>query len=513
MKETGKVWLAGAGPGDAGLVTIKTRELIEEADVVVYDALISTEILSFIPEPTEKINVGKRAGHHPVPQEEINRILLREAKAGKKVLRLKGGDPFVFGRGAEELELLIEAGIPFEVVPGVTSAVAVAAYAGIPITHRDYTSSFHIITGHPKKGGELRIDYKALVKMDATLVFLMGISAMESICENLMQAGMKPDMPAAVLERGTTAKQRSVVSTVAHLTADAIKANMQTPAVIMVGKVCTLADRFHWAEDRPLGGKQILLTRPKQYISELAKKLRCLGAQVIELPSIITEVIKENPDLEQALMRIGNGETGADHEEWLVFTSPTGVDLFFAQLEAMQFDVRRILCADVVVKTAAIGSATARALKKRGIFADLVPDTYAAFALGESLAKTAGENSHITVIRAKEGSELLIPPLQKHGLSYSDIPLYNTVCRAEASLKDQIVKMFESDEIDMVTFTSASTVRGFAETMGEMDYAKVMAVCIGEQTAKAAEEYGMQIEIAKEATMDSMVELMRQLAK
>lgn len=508
MEQTKKVWLAGAGPGDAGLLTVKTRELLEQADVVVYDALVSVEILSLIPEQTEKINVGKRADHHPVPQEEINRILAKEAKAGKRVLRLKGGDPFVFGRGGEELELLIREGIAFEVVPGITSAVAVAAYAGIPITHRDYTSSFHVITGHPKKDGTSRVNYEALVQMDATLVFLMGISAMETICENLIRAGMEPDMPAAVLEKGTTARQRNVVSTVAHLAADAKAAQIQTPAMILVGRVCALAKRFRWADARPLGGKQILVTRPKQHSSELAKKLRDLGAQVIELPSIMTEVIRENTALEQALLRIGRDSTRDGGEEWLVFTSPVGVELFFEQLEQMEFDLRKILGGQAEIKAAAIGSATARALKKRGIFADLVPEVYAAQQLGEALARTAAGNSYITIIRAKEGSELLIPPLERRGLAYADIPLYETICRADTVLKEQLVKMFEAQEIDFVTFTSASTVRGFTQTMGSMDYSKVAAICIGEQTAKAAKAYGMQIEISKEATMDSMIERM-----
>ena len=217
MEKSGKVWLAGAGPGDAGLLTVRTKQLLEEADVIVYDALISAEILSQIPDGTELIHVGKRSGHHLVPQEGINEILLEEAQKGKKVLRLKGGDPFIFGRGGEELELLKENGIPFEVVPGVTSAEAVPAYAGIPITHRDYTSSFHVITGHPRKDGTSRIDYPSLVGLGGTLVFLMGIASMETILKGLMDAGMNENMPAAVLEKGTLAAQRRVVSTVSGL--------------------------------------------------------------------------------------------------------------------------------------------------------------------------------------------------------------------------------------------------------------------------------------------------------
>ena len=237
MTECGKVWLAGAGPGDAGLLTVKTRQLLCESDVVVYDALVSEEILCQIPDHVERIYVGKRSGHHPVPQEEINAILLREAQKGKRVLRLKGGDPFIFGRGGEELELLVKHQIPYEIVPGVTSASAVPAYAGIPVTHRDFASSFHVITGHPRKGGKLQIDFDALVRLNGTLIFLMGITAMESICRGLLEAGMEPDMPAAVLERGTTAAQRSIVSDVENLPREAKKAGIGMPAIIVVGKV------------------------------------------------------------------------------------------------------------------------------------------------------------------------------------------------------------------------------------------------------------------------------------
>ena len=247
---TGKVWLAGAGPGDAGLLTVKAAELIERADVIVYDALISAELLSRIPRDTETIYVGKHAGKHPVPQEEINQILVREAEKGKNVLRLKGGDPFVFGRGGEELEMLVQSDIPFEAVPGITSSVAVPAYAGIPVTHRDYTSSFHVITGHARKDGKLSIDFDSLVRLNGTLVFLMSVSSMEKILRGLLDAGMDPDMPAAVLERGTTARQRRVTATVSTLKEAADRADIRTPAIILVGKVCALTEELHWAEDR-----------------------------------------------------------------------------------------------------------------------------------------------------------------------------------------------------------------------------------------------------------------------
>ena len=288
--------------------------MIKQNSENVYDALISPEILSRIPAGKETIYVGKHAGNHPVPQEEINQILVREAEKGKRVLRLKGGDPFVFGRGGEELEILLGEGIPFEVVPGITSSVAVPAYAGIPVTHRDHTSSFHVITGHARKDGTLSIDFASLVKLNGTLVFLMSVSSMEKILNGLMEAGMDPGMPAAVLERGTTAKQRRVSATVGTLKEESEKAGIGTPAIIVVGKVCALAEDLRWAEERILGGRRFLLTRPRQNISTLAKRLRDLGAQVIEMPAIRTEAISPNPVLGAALERFSrrDGENTAD---------------------------------------------------------------------------------------------------------------------------------------------------------------------------------------------------------
>ena len=474
-EDAGKVWLAGAGPGDAGLLTVKAAELIEQADVIVYDALISAELLSRIPHDTETIYVGKHAGNHPVPQEEINQILVREAKKGKKVLRLKGGDPFVFGRGGEELETLVEEDIPFEVVPGITSSVAVPAYAGIPVTHRDYTSSFHVITGHARKDGTLSIDFDSLVRLNGTLVFLMSVSSMEMILKGLMDAGMDPDTPAAVLERGTTAGQRRVVATVKDLKEESDRAGIRTPAIIVVGKVCALSGELHWAEDRPLGGRQFLLTRPRQNMSSLAKRLRDAGAQVIEMPAIHTEPVSPNEPLRSALMRFREHEGG----KWLVFTSPIGVNVFFDALKEMKMDLRSVLCGKGNVRIGAIGSATSGALGGYGLIPDAVPGTYSAGELGKELAKMSEPGEYVLIARAEKGSEDLLPPLTERGLIAEDIPLYRTVYEVNPVLKEESARMFRNGEIDAVTFT--------------------------EQTARAAEEYGMQIEIADQASMDAMV--------
>lgn len=504
MNKTGKVWLAGGGPGDAGLLTVKTKQLIEKADVIVYDALISTEIMCTLPSDKEYIYVGKRAGDHAVPQEGINQILLEQAQAGRNVLRLKGGDPFVFGRGGEELELLVEHGIPFEIVPGITSPVAVAAYAGIPITHRDYTSSFHVITGHAKRGEKTKIDFESLVKLNGTLVFLMGISSMEMICQGLLQAGMAPDMPAAVLERGTTSRQRSVVSDITHLVEKSQEAQIQTPAIIVVGKVCALQQEFAWAEKRTLGGRQFLITRPKQNISTLVGRLREDGAQVLEIPSIVTKPVIDTSSLKNAIL---NAES---KNRWLVFTSPIGVGYFFEQLISMEMDMRNLIPVGGELKIAAIGNGTARELKKFGLRADLVPKVFDAGNLGAAIAKEAESGSEILIARARIGSEELIPPLKEAGLVVKDIPIYDTIYEVHENLREQVYQAFEKKEIDGVTFTSASTVKGFVHGFPDVDFTKINAVCIGRQTASEAEKYGMKISISKEASMDSMMELIHE---
>ena len=393
--------------------------------------------------------------------------MLREAKAGKNVLRLKGGDPFVFGRGAEEVECLAAEGIPFEIIPGVTSALAVPAYAGIPITHRDFASSFHVITGHAKEGKKIEIPYDALAKLNGTLIFLMGITAMEEICRGLIQAGMDENTPAAVLEKGTTARQRRLVSTLARLWEDAKTFQVQTPAIILVGKVCTLSEKFDWVKNLPLWGKQILTTRPRQNSSRLAGRLRELGAQVIELPSITTKPVWPNEVLGTILGSIREQES----EQWLVFTSPIGVQTFWKQIRMLKMDVRNVFLPHV--KVAAIGSGTAKELEQFGVFADVMPQTFCAAALGEAIAGEAAPKSRIVLLRAKQGSEELLPPLKNAGLKVEDVPLYETVCKLQETLKETIEKQQRQGEIDLVTFTSASTVRGFVQALPGIDTTKI----------------------------------------
>ena len=601
---TGKVWLVGAGPGDRGLFTLKGLEVLQNAEVVVHDALIGDEVLTLIPENAVKINVGKRASHHRMEQDQINRTLLEQALAGKRVVRLKGGDPFLFGRGGEELELLAENNIPFEVVPGVTSAFAVPAYNGIPVTHRDFTSSVHIITGHrraskgpdvsadkypaagtgtgtaaekigsagtatgtaaeksgsagaatgtpeekigstgagPGDADSLGIDYEALVRTHGTLIFLMGLSNLPAIMKGLLLAGIDPDLPAAVLERGTTARQKRVLATVSTLEQEAAGAQIQAPAIIVVGEVCRLADSFAWAEKRPLAGKKILLTRPKELISEMAVRLRRAGAEVLEMPAIETVPIEPNPALDRKMAELRAGDKRPD---WIIFTSPSGVRIFMERLLSEQ-DIRVL----AGIKIAVIGEGSAKKLRTYGIRADFMPSVYDGETLGRELARKirqesaeaelqkpaeekihsfAEENVHysaeetlqksaepdppvrILIPRAAIGNPELTEELQKAGnVEISDIAIYETryVSPELIDVRTQI----RNGEIDYAVFTSASTVRGFSAVMKDTDLSGFKAICIGRQTRAAAEARGMETRMAEKATLDALVEAVMRCA-
>ena len=495
MEQRGKVVLVGAGPGDPGLLTIRGREALSQADVVVYDRLVGPAILAMMPEKAEKIDVGKEASHHKVPQWQINQILLDKALEGKNVVRLKGGDPFVFGRGGEELELLVEHGVEFEEVPGITSAIAASAYAGIPVTHRDFCSSLHIITGHAKAGAELSIDFEALVRTKGTLVFLMGVTAMPKIVEGLLQAGMDPKMPAAMVESGTTPAQRRCDATLETLPERAAAMGIHSPAIIIVGKVCALAKDFCWFEKRPLRGQKILVTRPKERAGTLSDKLRALGADVVEYPCIETVPIVPCPEMECALGQI-------QAYQWLAFTSPAGVEAFWNCLRGMGKDARQL----GGVRLAAIGSGTARALAGHGLTADLIPSVYDAAHLGAELAEQGGK---VLILRAEIGSTALTEALEKGNMAYDDIPVYRTVYENPRS--EELRGMLEAGELTYVTFTSASTVKGFVSSVGEgADFSQITGLCIGEQTAAEARKHGIAVKIAPKATIDALVDLARE---
>lgn len=491
----GKVWLVGAGPGDPGLLTLRGREVLQSADVVVYDALVGPGVLGMIPETARLIFAGKRSSNHYMKQSETNRVLLDEALKGNKVVRLKGGDPFLFGRGGEELELLAENGVPFEVVPGVTSAFAVPAYCGIPVTHRDCCSSVHVITGHRREGQDYDIDFEALVKTGGTLIFLMGIAALHDITTGLMGAGMSPDMPAAVLEKGTTARQRRVSATVSTLENACAEAGVQTPAIIVVGQVCALAEDFHWFDQKPLSGARVVVTRPRELVSSLAGMLRREGAEVLELPAIRTVPVKDSAPVDEAIRKLE-----AQGFDWMVFTSPSGVKVFMERL-IENSDLRALSG----VKLAVIGEGSKRALRQYGLRADFMPTVYDGETLGRELRGICQPGARVLIPRAAIGNRELIAELEKgEGLEITDLPTYDT--EYEQSRVIDVAPMIETGEIDLCVFTSASTVRGFAAGVPDADYRRVNAVCIGRQTAEAAKGFGMRTWTAERATLEALVE-------
>ena len=485
----GKVWLVGAGPGDQGLFTIKGREVLQNADVVLYDSLVGPGVLAMIPDSARVINVGKRSSHHTMPQWKMNELILEEAQKGNRVVRLKGGDPFLFGRGGEELELLAENGIPFEVVPGITSPIAVPAYNGIPVTHRDFTSSLHIITGHKKAGDVYDIDVHALVQTRGTLVFLMGIASLRDICKGLLDAGMDPEMPAAVLQKGTTARQKKIISTLAD---EVKRQGVETPAIIVVGKVCSLADTFEWYEKLPLAGYRVLVTRPRGLASEMSARLRKEGADVLEVPAIATVPIENNLKLIHAIQNLQD-------YQWIVFTSPSGVKIFFDQMRTSEIDIRNLSH----LRIAAIGKGTARELGKYGLIPDLIPPRFDGEALGEWIARKADPDDRILIPRAEIGSQAILQKLS--AFAVDDIPTYHTIYLRSEAVNE--TELFEHGEIDCAAFTSSSGVKAFLASNPDLDYSLVKAACIGKQTQATADAAGMKTFCAEKATIESLLEL------
>ncbi len=498
-RQMGKVWLTGAGPGDPGLMTIKGREVLSEADTVVTDALVGSGVLAMIPQGAEVIYAGKRAGRHKLRQEQINEVLLDKALEGRRVVRLKGGDPFLFGRGGEELELLTRYGVAYEIVPGVTSALAVPAYAGIPVTHRDHCSGVHIITGHRRKNHTYDIDFEGLVKSGGTIIFLMGISSLPVLMKGLMDAGMDPSTPAAIIEKGTTAEQRLISSDISGLENAAKEQGVKMPAIIVVGSVTELSSGFAWREALPLAGIRAVITRPRELSSSLSAKLRAKGAEVTELPTIAIEPVKDTSRIEAAITELADGSY-----DWLVLTSPSGVRIFFDLL--MRSRDIRILSG---VRIACLGSGTERELAKHGLRADFVPSEYSGRALGAGLAGLLKPGERVLIARAVAGNRGLTEELSKaEGIVIDDIPTYDTLY-AHAEWFDA-GKVFDGPDTYAV-FTSASTVKGFVDSAGDIDLGEINAVCIGQMTAAEAAKHGMKIHVAKEATLDALVSALEEL--
>jgi uroporphyrinogen III methyltransferase/synthase len=492
MKErSGKVYLVGAGPGDPGLLTLKGKACIEAADVLVYDYLAAESLLSHTREDAERIYVGKKGGHHTLPQQEINRLLVQKAQKGLTVTRLKGGDPFIFGRGGEEIEVLIEAGVPFEVVPGVTSAVAAPAYAGIPLTHRKYTSTLAFVTGHedPEKE-DSSIDWHALATGIGTLVFFMGVKNLRHIVDQLMHHGKPGDTPIALVRWGTTPRQVTLSGTLHDIVEKAEKAGMKAPAIIVVGQVVSLRESMKWFENRPLMGKRIVVTRSREQASDLLKLLGDAGADCLECPTIRIAPSVDPGALDDAVRRISS-------YDWLIFTSVNGVGFFFDRLFASGKDVRRL----GHIHLAAIGPATAERLADYGLTCDVVPESYRAESVIDAFKKQNIEGKKILLPRAKEARTILPGELTKMGAVVHEVTAYVTIPSQEN--RTALLSGLENRQIDCITFTSSSTVKNFKQLIPEEDFENlvdaVTIACIGPITAETAQSLGFRVHVMAES--------------
>ena len=500
----GMVYLVGAGPGDYRLISLKAVDCLKVADVVVYDRLADDRILQWAPDDAEYIYGGKASSNHTMKQEDINQLLVDKAKEGKCVVRLKGGDPFVFGRGGEEGVLLQENGLPFEIVPGITSAISVPAYAGIPVTHRAVATSFAVVTGHedPTKG-KSNMRWEHLATGVDTLVFLMGVANLPHITKKLIENGRPADTPAAVIRWGTKPEQRVLMTTVGTAAEDVVKANLKPPAIFIVGDVVNLREKLQWFDEpktHPLFGKTVLVTRARSQASKLTARLEQLGAKVIEAPAIrIEEPADHYEALDAAIAKLND-------YQWLIFTSANGVDYFFARLIKTGKDARALGYA----KVAAIGSATAAKLREYGIIADVVPREFRAEGVLEALKGKLPSHAKILLPRAQEAREILPEKLREQGAVVDVAPAYQTVA-AEVDAESLREKL-AAGEIDLVTFTSSSTVTNLVKIIGSADALKeIKTAAIGPVTAETAKGNGIEPDIvAKEYTIDGLVEAIKE---
>jgi uroporphyrinogen III methyltransferase/synthase len=496
-----KVFLLGAGPGDPGLLTVKARDVLAGADVIVYDALASEDLLSLSSPDAERIYVGKTAGNHALPQERINALLVGKAREGKIVARLKGGDPYIFGRGGEEGEALHAAGVPFEEVPGVSSAVAAPAYAGIPLTHRDFSSSVTIVTGHENsEKTKSAHNWQALAQSASTLVFVMGMANLSRIAENLTAAGLDPQTPAALVHRGTTPRQRSLVSTIARLPEAARAEGFSSPSVVVVGKVAVLAEKLNWFERKPLFGKSVVVTRAREQASGIASALSCLGAEVLEFPAIEIRPPADFSALDAAVALL-------PEYDWIVFTSVNGVRSFFDRLAFAGKDSRAL----AGCRMAAIGPATAGVLKAYGIRADFVPECFVAESVADGLQSASRlKGLRVLLPRAAGARDVLPRELRKAGAQVDVVNAYETV--AAQTRGDEVLSRLTGSSLDCVSFGSSSTVENFLARVPAdvVRQSGARLAAIGPVTAQTLRDNGLECHIMpREYTIPALVEAIK----
>jgi uroporphyrinogen III methyltransferase / synthase len=494
---TGKVALVGAGPGDEGLMTLHGKEWLERADVVIYDHLANERLLRFTRPETEFIYAGKKEGRVTLTQDQINALLIEKSKLGKTVVRLKGGDPFIFGRGGEETQALTEAGIPFVVVPGVTSPIGVAAYAGIPLTHRDFSSTLSIITGSNEQGREdEHIDWEKIASRSGTLIFLMGARKLKRITDNLMKYGKSPDTPIAVIQWGTTYRQKTWTGTLSTIVDIAAKENIKPPALTIVGEVVNLKPHTDWYETLPLFGKTLVITRPEEQSEAFMNGLLERGAEPFLFPVIKTVPPEDWQPLDDAIQIL-------DGYDGLIFTSVNGVKFFMRRLKEKGKDIRELKG----IRLYAIGSKTEQAVNALGISVDVVPEDFVAESLIESLKKENIKGKKFLLPRATVARETLPDKLRAQGAVIDVAPAYRTV-RPQTDTQE-LTRRIKEGSVHAVTFTSSSTVTHFMELVGAViqpQLAKIAVACIGPVTAKTAEKAGLKVDImAKEYTVDGLI--------
>jgi uroporphyrinogen III methyltransferase/synthase len=487
-----KVYLVGAGPGDPGLMTARALELIAAADVIYYDRLIPPTALDGAREGAELVYVGKQPGVPSVPQEEIVERLIESGREGLHVVRLKGGDPYLFGRGAEEAEGLREAGLDFEVVPGVTAGIAATAYAGIPVTHRDDASAVAFVTGHedPNKP-ETALDWPALASFPGTLVFYMGVKRLGENAAALIAGGRPPEQPAAAIQQGTTPSQRVVTGTLANIAQVVSEAGIKAPALIVIGEVARHRDSLKWFESRPLHGRKVVVTRARTQASVLARRLRLLGAEVVELPAIRIEPLIETAEVEKTVSAIGEFDL-------ICLTSPNGARLLFDAMARRGLDARALAGTTVAV----IGPGTARALAEHGIKADVIPERFVAESLVEKLESFEAEGKRVLIARAEDARDVLPETLTTRGADVQVLPVYRTV--RDTPGKEALAA---AQDADYFTFTSASSVRNLTEALpaGLPEGARI--VSIGPVTSETARELGLEVAVeAERHDLDGLVE-------
>lgn len=492
----GKVYIIGAGPGDPGLITVKGLRCLKEADVVIYDHLVSEEIIRQAKESARLIYAGKKGGAHTLPQDEINRRLVEEAQEGNIVARVKGGDPFIFGRGGEEAEILAQSGIPFEVVPGVTSAISVPAYAGIPLTHRGYTSTVAFVTGHEDPTKEQSdIDWETLAGI-GTLVFLMGVKNLHQIAASLMQHGKDANTPAALIRWGTTEDQETLTGALGDIARKAEERKFSPPAILVVGSVVNLRNALNWFEIKPLFGKGIVITRPEAQAEEFADLLHTHGARVIHFPTIKIVPPENYQDLDQAIGRL-------PQYHWIIFTSANGVSFFLKRLKDLGRDIRDLK--DIRICT--IGPATAATIENLGIRVDLVPEEFISEGVVKAFRGFDIRGKKVLLPRAETARDVIPEGLTTLGAKVDVVTAYRTANSGRD--KSELETLMNEGKVDVITFTSPSTVTNFMEIMGQ-EYGippHVKIACIGPVTAAAVKKAGLSVDIIQERyTIPGLVE-------